>query len=206
MVRGAKAGSGRDDVGIAIKEQTIELTGAEKAMDALEPGDALPTIAPEVRVKLADIRARIETSVGQIVLMLMHAPRYRHHSLADLQHLVIEPLLRDRIAIAFGKADEADTSPNPVPVGIAIWASVDEATSGKIQEQIRAGGFPVRLTDEEWASGETLWLLDVIAVNQKAATAVLLNFSSIAGERSVHIHPVVARSVDPAVIERLKRA
>lgn len=181
----------------------MEPAEASAAKGALEPGDPSPTIAPEARAKLAGIRARIETSVGQIVLMLMHAPRYRHHSLADLKHLIIDPLLRDRIAIAYGRTGEADALANPAPVGIAIWASVDAATDAKIQEQVKAGVFPVRLGDEDWASGETLWLLDVIAVDQKAATAVLLNFSSIAGERPVHIHPIVARSVDPAVIKDL---
>ena len=34
----------------------------------------------------------------------------------------------------------------------------------------------VRLKAEDWTSGETYWLLDVIAPSQKVATAVLANF------------------------------
>jgi hemolysin-activating ACP:hemolysin acyltransferase len=189
---------------VASNQQTAEATDPDEAISTREPGNAQLALTPQARSKLAEIRSRIETSVGQIVLMLMQAPRYRHHSLADLNHLIIEPLLRDRIAIAFAKTDEADTSANRPPEGVAIWASVDDATEAKIHEQINAGVFPVRLASDEWVSGEALWLLDVIASNQKAATAVLLNFNSIAGERKVHLHPVVARSVDPAILERLK--
>ena len=44
-----------------------------------------------------------------------------------------------------------------------------------------------------WASGDTVWLLDVIAGDRKAATAVLANFRQLSGERAVKIHPLVAR-------------
>lgn len=206
MGRGTNAESSRGKVAAAVKQEAMEPADAGAVMGSPEPGDPSPPVPPEALAKLAEIRARVETSVGQIVLMLMNVPRYRHQSIADLQHLVIEPLLRDRIAIAYGKPRESNALANPAPAGIAIWASVDAATDAKIQEQVKAGVFPVRLGDEDWASGETLWLLEVLAPNQKAATAVLLNFSSIAGDGLVHIHPIVARSVDPTIIKRLKRA
>jgi cytolysin-activating lysine-acyltransferase len=53
---------------------------------------------------------------------------------------------------------------------------MSDAVDVKIREQVRAGVFPVRLTGEEWTSGETAWLLDVIAPSQRVATAVLANF------------------------------
>jgi hemolysin-activating ACP:hemolysin acyltransferase len=46
----------------------------------------------------------------------------------------------------------------------------------KITEQVKAGVFPVRLANEDWTSGDKVWLLDVIAGDRKAATAVLANF------------------------------
>jgi hemolysin-activating ACP:hemolysin acyltransferase len=102
-----------------------------------------------------------------VVLAMMNLPRYRHQTLADVMHLVVEPMTRDRIAIARaggeGKVEET--------AGIAIWASVSDEVDAKIREQIQARVFPLRLKAEDWNSGETTWLLDVIAPSQKVATS-----------------------------------
>jgi cytolysin-activating lysine-acyltransferase len=79
-----------------------------------------------------------------------------------------------------------------------------DAVDAKITEQVKAGVFPVRLASEDWASGETVWLLDVIAGDRKAATAVLANFRQLSGERAVKIHPLVTRMIDQDVLEKLK--
>jgi cytolysin-activating lysine-acyltransferase len=74
----------------------------------------------------------------------------------------------------------------------------------KITEQVKAGVFPVRLANEDWVSGDTVWLLDVIAGDRKAATAVLANFRQLSGQRDVKIHPIVARMIDQDVLAKLK--
>lgn len=89
-----------------------------------------PELSPEASAKLAEIRGRIETSVGQVVLMMMQVPRYRHHTLSDLN----------------------------------------------------------------------------IAVNEEAASAVLLNFRNVAGDRRVHLHPLVSRTVDPRLLKQLQHS
>ena len=91
-------------------------------------------------------------------------------------------------------------------VGIALWASVSAAVDAKISEQIKANAFPVRLAPEDWTSGDTVWLLDLIAVDRQQATSVLANFRQIAGERPVKIAPLAARLIDPEVAERLRGA
>ena len=40
--------------------------------------------------------------------------------------------------------------------------------------------------------------------NRQLATAVLANFKQIAGDKAVAIHPIVARSVDREVLEKMK--
>ena len=87
-----------------------------------------------------------------------------------------------------------------------MWATVDEAGDAKIKEQIKAGLFPIRLSPEERTSGEILWLLDIVAPTKKAATAVLLQFSKIAGDKPVRMHPSVGRSVDADVLRRVRSA
>ena len=74
----------------------------------------------------------------------------------------------------------------------------------EIREQIQARVFPIRLKSEDWASGETTWLLDVIAPSQKVATAVLANFKQVVKDKPVRIHPLVSQLVDPAVLEKMK--
>jgi len=161
-------------------------------------------ITPEMRAKLDALRGRIQSSVGQAVLAMINLPRYRNQTLGDLEHLVLEPLLRDRLAIATARPKDEASGTNESLAGIAIWASVNDAGDAKIREQVKSGVFPVRLSNEDWASGEKLWLLDVIAPNRKLASAVLANFSQVANDRPVSIHPIVGRSVEPELLEKMK--
>lgn len=166
------------------------------------------TETAEAKARAADVRTRIHAAVGQVVLALTVVPRYRHQSIADLQTLVLEPLMRDRIAIATATADPtADGASHEAPggalAGIAFWASVSDAVDEKIREQIKAGAFPIRLKPEEWVSGHKIWLLDVIAPSQKMASSVLANFKQVAKTGEVRIHPVVARQVDPELLKKM---
>ena len=168
---------------------------------AAEPAAAKDrTLNPELLAQITAFKTRIQASVGEVVLAMVNLPRYRSQTLADAVHLVVEPMIRDRIAIAKsggeGKVEET--------AGIAIWASVSEAVDAKIREQIQARVFPVRLKAEDWNSGETIWLLDVIASSQKVATAVLANFKQVVKDKPVRIHPIVSLLVDPAVLEKMK--
>ena len=141
----------------------------------------------------------------------MNLPRYRNQTPADLPHLFVTPLLRDRVAIAKKAKPRNGAGDGTAPaeesvVGIALWATVSEAVDAKIAEQIKANVFPVRLAPEDWTSGEIVWLLDLIAADRKQATAVLANFRQVAGPRPVKIAPLVARLIDPEVAERLRGA
>jgi cytolysin-activating lysine-acyltransferase len=144
-----------------------------------------------------------EAAVGQVALAMIGVPRYRHSSIAGLQQLVLEPLIRDRIAIASTKGkDEADLTGGSL-AGIATWASVSDEVDGKIREQIKAGVFPVRLKPDDWASGDKVWLFDVIAPSRQVASSVLANFKQVVKEGDVRIHPMVARMVDPELLKKM---
>lgn len=167
---------------------------------AAEPAAKDRTLDPALLAQITAFKAKIQASVGEVVLAMLNLPRYRNQSLADVMHLVVEPLTRDRIAIAKvggeGKLEET--------AGIAIWASVSDEVDAKIREQIQARVFPVRLKAEDWNSGDTHWLLDVIAPSQKVATAVLANFKQVVKDKPIRIHPLVSQLVDPAVLEKMK--
>lgn len=156
---------------------------------------------PEILKKIAQVRAQVRESFGKIAMSMMALPRYRHQSIADLQHLVLEPLIRDRVAIAY--PNDAEKSELTDLAGVAIWASVSEEVDAKIREQIKGGSFPVRLKAEEWNSGQINWLLDVIAPNQKMTASVIANFKQVLKEGDLRMHPIVARLLDAETLERL---
>jgi cytolysin-activating lysine-acyltransferase len=160
-----------------------------------------PQLDPEIVKKIAAVRSHVRESFGKVVMAMMMLPRYRHQSLADLQHLVLEPLIRDRIAIAYpgNAADEqlADIT------GVAIWANVSEEVDASIREQIKAGTFPLKLKAEDWTSGNINWLIDVIAPNQRATTSVIANFKQVVKDGSLRLHPIITRLVDPETLEKM---
>lgn len=135
---------------------------------------------------------------------MMAIPRYRHQSIGDLNHVLLEPLIRDRVAIAnSSKGDDPTKSPL---AGVAIWASVSDEVDAKIREQIKAGVFPIRLKGDEWTSGTNNWLLDIIAPNSQLTTSVISNFKQVLKEGDLKIHPLITRLVDPEALKKMGAA
>lgn len=158
-------------------------------------------INEEIAKKFALLRAQVRENFGKIAMAMMMLPRYRHQSIADLQHLVLEPLVRDRIALAY-PGDAADADPSEL-AGMAIWASVSEEVDAKIREQIGARIWPIRLKPDEWNSGTNNWLLDVIAQDEQSVGKVIANFRQVAKQGSLKIHPLIAQLVNKDVLEKL---
>lgn len=156
---------------------------------------------PEILKKIGALRTQVRESFGQVVMAIMNLPRYRHQSLGDLTQMVLEPLIRDRIAIARPAKEEpgmlTDIS------GFAIWASVSEEVDGKIREQIKSGTFPIRLKPEDWQSGSINWLLDVIAPDRKTAGRVIANFRQVVKEGELRMHPHVVGLIDKEMLEKI---
>lgn len=172
-------------------------TAAETPVNGASPQQ----IDPEIAKKLAAVRSHVRESFGNVVMTMMMLPRYRHQSLVDLQHLVLDPLLRDRIALAYPR-DTEDKALADV-TGVAIWASVSDEVDAKIREQIAAGVFPLRLKGEEWDSGDNNWLLDVIAPDQKTTATVIANFRQLVKEGGLKLHPLVTRLVDAETLQKM---
>ena len=164
-------------------------------------GDTTPQMNPEIINKIAAVRSHVRESFGKAVMAMMMLPRYRNQTLGDLQHLVLEPLIRDRIAIAY--PGNTEKSPLTDIVGMAIWASVSEEVDGRIREQIRAGAFPLRLKAEDWNSGDINWLLDVIAPDQKTTASVIANFKQVVKEGGLRLHPIITRLVDEETLKKM---
>ena len=148
------------------------------------------------------MRAQVRESFGKTVMAMMLLPRYRGQTLGDLSHLVLEPLIRDRIAIAYAGSTGQDKPLDDV-AGFAIWASVSDEVDARIREQVRAGVFPVRLKAEDWTSGNINWLLDVIAPDAATTARVIANFKQVVKQGSLRLHPLITRLVDEETLKRM---
>jgi hemolysin-activating ACP:hemolysin acyltransferase len=193
------ASNGNGGTGPAAQAQDEGARQAEAA-PAAESGAAAPQADPEIAKKVAQLRLQVRESFGKVVMAMMMLPRYRHQTVADLQHLVLEPLIRDRIAVAH--SGQADPELSDI-AGLAIWASVSEEVDAQIREQVRAGVFPVRLKADDWASGSINWLLDVIAPDTKSTASVIANFRQVVKEGSLRLHPIITRLVDAETLKRM---
>lgn len=169
--------------------------GAEVAAETGAAG-----LDPEIAAKIAGLRSHVRESFGKVVMSMMMLPRYRHQTLADLQHLVLEPLIRDRIAIAQRAGDGLQAQDI---AGVAIWASVSDEADQRIRDQIKGGAWPLRLKPEDWNSGSNNWLLDVIAPDERAAASVIANFRQVVKEGSLRLHPLITRLVNEETLQKM---
>lgn len=113
--------------------------------------------------------------LGEAVTVLMRDPRYRHHSLLELEWSVIPALVTDQYMFMRGKVraqgqDAVAPAGLTVPIGIALWASVSDAVAEKLKRQ-RNDGAGYRLAPQDWKSGDNLWLL-VLSGPEKAIPAL----------------------------------
>lgn len=171
------------------------------ATDAPEANPENAAIDPEIAQKIAALRASLRENFGKIVMAMMMVPRYRAQMLGDLQHLVLDPMLKDRVAIAY--RDKKEDNPVADMAGFAFWASVSEEVDGRIREQIANGVFPIRLKPEDWTSGEINWLFDVIAPDRKTIAMVVSNFRKVAKDGELRLHPLMTRLVDAETLEKM---
>jgi cytolysin-activating lysine-acyltransferase len=218
----AKAGKTKVTTNGAVKQTADAPTAAltTKTAPQVASKSAQQALAdPKVRAQIAEMRTRIHSTLGQVVLAMAALPRYRYLSLVDLQAIVLEPLIRDRLVVATQKKDDdaASLENGPLEIGaldsvagIAIWASVSTEVDARIRDQVKARVFPVKLKPEDWTSGskeagDHAWLLDVIAPTPKLASMVLASFSRLVKTGELNVHPVAARQVDADMLRKLAR-
>ena len=113
----------------------------------------LPPTAEQVQ-KWATNEAAFAVTFSRVVSVLMRSPHYKHYTLADLEWLVVPPLLAGQCAVM-----EATINGRQVPVAVALWASVSEDVDKRLSENLTA---PVKLRPDEWQSGDVLWLIDAV--------------------------------------------
>jgi hemolysin-activating ACP:hemolysin acyltransferase len=158
--------------------------------------------AGKAAVRPRDARqARFAQSFAQIVAVLMRDANFRKMRLADLEWLVLPPVLAGQFRLAQapspvgrGKAKEGGKEEAKdggkdgtgqggvlVPVAVALWARVSDGIDKALSENLDK---PVRLRPNEWACGDNLWLM-AVAGDQRAVPKFLeqLAKTEFAGQR-----------------------
>ena len=86
--------------------------------------------------------------LGEITWLMTQSPRHKSIPLGDLEWLVMPAILLKQFRL-FYKGEQ--------PVGVALWALVDEI----VGKRIDAGD--ARLTAVEWKGGSQMRIVDVVA-------------------------------------------
>lgn len=99
---------------------------------------------------------RFAAAFAKIVSLMMHSPAHDHLHLADLNWLLVPPMLAEQFAIVEAMREGAVL---PSPYAAALWATV----SPDLDDRLSADkDWSVRLTAEEWQSGDILWFIEAV--------------------------------------------
>jgi cytolysin-activating lysine-acyltransferase len=111
-------------------------------------------------------QAHMGQAFSQVIAVLMRDPSFRQLRLADLEWLVIPPLMCGQYKLAqapvqqlMGQTPEAGKPQEGgvlVPVAVGLWARVSTQVDKRLAETLDKN---VRLRPSEWTSGEHLWLM-----------------------------------------------
>ena len=111
---------------------------------------------------------------ASIVAVLMQDPNFRQLRLADLEWLVLPPIVAGQCRLGNlprPAAGDASTAGNVQlrPVAVALWASVSDQVDARLATTLDK---PVVLSAAEWTSGKNLWLM-AIAGDPRALPAFI---------------------------------
>jgi cytolysin-activating lysine-acyltransferase len=146
---------------------TATMATAEDATGGSAPADGADATAAKaaLEARVRQVGQRVAIAYGEIVAILARSPKYRHLTLADLEWLVLPPLLTNQFRIATTKMKGPPDL--PAPVGVALWAYVSPEVAAKLELQQKDGAM-FRLAPQEWKSGDIPWLLDIVAPAEMA--------------------------------------
>jgi hemolysin-activating ACP:hemolysin acyltransferase len=123
-----------------------------------EQPEAPAASRPAGESKLEDAKKRLvaakqmAAAFGEIVTLLMRSPADKHHSLGDLEWLVVPAVALGHYALAEAQSKETGAVS---PVGAVLWAFVSEDVDKRLSDLAA----PLRLKPNEWRSGNIPWIV-----------------------------------------------
>ena len=128
---------------VALMEALAGLSAAHDASStAAEP------IAAHAPAQTGPPSKTVAQVLGEVTWLMAQSPRHKAVPLGDLEWLVMPALLLRQFRI-FYKGEQ--------PVGVALWALVDNLVAQRIDAGDR------RLTAVEWKSGTAMRIVDIVA-------------------------------------------
>ena len=111
-------------------------------------------------------QASFAESFAQIVAVFMRDRNFRTLTIAELEWLVLPPIMVGQFALAHAptgrhsaKGEKVKSQQNGaahVPVAVALWARVSPSIDRALSENLDKA---IKLQAADWASGDRLWLL-----------------------------------------------
>lgn len=108
----------------------------------------------------------VSAAIGDIAMVMARHPTYKHFSLADLEWMVLPPVLAGQYYVAEAR-DEATGA--RAPVACITWGRF----SPDVEQRYGApGAQQPRLHPTDWISGDQLWLVDIVGPPEAIADAM----------------------------------
>lgn len=108
-------------------------------------------------------QTRFAQSFAQAIGVLMRDRQFRNMRLADLEWLVMPPLMTGQIRMAHAPSGRDNFY---LPVALALWARVSPEVDKRLSDDLDK---PILLEPAEWTSGDQLWLVAIAGdANAKA--------------------------------------
>src|SRR5258705_211378 len=130
------------------------------------PREAVKELSPADMQKRKAASAQLLLRFGEVVSVLMRAEQFRGLPLAELQTLVVPPLMSGQFLVAEAQSKSQGFV---TPIATALWAKVSKEIDQRLSRDLDQ---PIRLAPNEWNSGEIGWLI-VLAGNVKALAPML---------------------------------
>jgi cytolysin-activating lysine-acyltransferase len=112
-------------------------------------------------------------ALGEIVWLFSNSVAHRHLFIADLEWMVMPPLLLGQFRLF--RAGER-------PAGLALWAYLSDEAEARLNAGIG------KLKPEEWKSGPHLWLVELIAPLGGAEEMLADLQANVFGDQTFKLH------------------
>jgi len=113
-------------------------------------------LSPEEQRRRAQFSQRISAAFGDVVSILMRTRAFKHHTLADLEWMVVPALTTGQFSLAQAQSKAHGAM---AAVGVVLWASVSDEVDQRLSQSSQG---PTRLRPDEWRSGTHIWVVDGI--------------------------------------------
>lgn len=118
------------------------------------------TTTRTARNPVKDLQERSAQRFSQIIGVMMRDATFRKLQLAELEWLVLPPLLANQYSVGFATKATGDGKPEAggpaMPVAMALWARVSPNVDKLLTENLDKS---FRLKAQDWTSGDILWLV-----------------------------------------------